>query len=798
MDYHLHRQGKNLGVVSLEELQRRRDAGELSGDDLVWCEGMAHWAALDSVLGPRINAGPRAPQPPPLPAAALRKANRPPVWGIVVIVILVGAGISSLGIFGVKFMQGVRQARRYQTRSADSSDLAGQRVDVSTNSRTLQDVNVKRRAFRVRQWVDAYRNYGPHTAAFDHDATQLMDAWVAANYGGATNLPSPQVLSDKLAAEPDCQDPLVLAAAAANAIELHEKVRRLELALAAFGQSHYKAYPKFYTAVSLAQDLGNRSQRIRSLDQQARNYLQTAFADGSFQPDDEEEIAELFVNGWANAFFQRNAGPVVDTVKQAKGYPWLAQVLEGEKEIDEAWRVRGSGYANTVTSQGWQGFSEHLAKAQQTLTQAWKTHPERPLAPARMITVAMGADGITEMRTWFDRAVNAQIDYPQAWSHMRWGLRPRWGGSLDAMLALGVRAVDTRRFDTDVPRKLFDFISDVESEMELKRGEHIYGRADVWPHLQEMYEGYLAMSSQPESRRAWGSAYAAVAFIAGKYDIARKQLEALDWNPVHENLTGWGADLSLMPVKVAALTGASADAVKRAEAAYERGDLAAPIQIYNELNSAADTDERTREFSRSRLAALQQEQSLAKGEWIELMPASDKDPNWAFDGDKLRRLSDGALEVESGPRGHGFYCRTPVGPDFEVTGEFELVRSSTRDFQAGLLIGLPDNMQSHWYAFRMKSNASEGQVASFSLRWTTRQVGHTTTLTEGRNTFRFRLQDGKADAWVNDSQVLNQAAPEKQLGLARDCFLGLGAFNDMNETVIRYRNVKARRLGVAP
>ena len=67
-------------------------------------------------------------------------------------------------------------------------------------------------------------------------------------------------------------------------------------------------------------------------------------------------------------------------------------------------------------------------------------------------------------------------------------------------------------------------------------------------------------------------------------------------------------------------------------------------------------------------------------------------------------------------------------------------------------------------------------------------------LDDKTNTFRFRLERDKADAWLNGAQVLRQASPTKALKLNRDSLLGLGAYNDVNETIIRYRNVKARRL----
>lgn len=51
MNYHLNRDGQDLGVFSVEELQRRRAAGELSGSELVWTTGMAEWQTLDSIKG---------------------------------------------------------------------------------------------------------------------------------------------------------------------------------------------------------------------------------------------------------------------------------------------------------------------------------------------------------------------------------------------------------------------------------------------------------------------------------------------------------------------------------------------------------------------------------------------------------------------------------------------------------------------------------------------------------------------------------------------------------------------------
>lgn len=42
-----------------------------------------------------------------------------------------------------------------------------------------------------------------------------------------------------------------------------------------------------------------------------------------------------------------------------------------------------------------------------------------------MITVAMGDSDANEMRVWFDRAIEGQLDLQSAWNRMQTGLLPR-------------------------------------------------------------------------------------------------------------------------------------------------------------------------------------------------------------------------------------------------------------------------------------------------------------------------------------------------------------------------------------
>jgi hypothetical protein len=532
------------------------------------------------------------------------------------------------------------------------------------------------------------------------------------------------------------------------------------------------------------------------LDAAAMQQLKEAFQDGSFHPEDQAEIADVLIMDWGRQFFDRNAAAIYPLVEaQGKDFQWLALVLEGQYEINEAWKARGGGYTDTVTEGGWKGFREHLGEARKCFTKAWELQPDLPLAPDRMMTVALGDSGLEEMRLWFDRTVAAQVDYPDAWSEMRWGLRPRWYGNLDAMLAFGVMAVDTKRFDTDVPGVFFDVISDMESELRWPGGEHIYDRADIWPHLQQMYEGYIANASPSASPDGWRRTYASVAYLAGKYETARQQLEALHWQTKHWNLSGWGTDMSLMPLEVAARTGPLAGQIDAAESAYNDGDIAGALRFYTGLAARTNADERTRAFIQDRLVTLGMEDRLDKGEWVDFMPSGTNFPGWYIERGKCQCLPDGSLEVESDEGGHLLYARVQMGMNFEVKGGFTVVRSSTKAFQAGLIMGLPDFDTYGWDAFRIKRNNDEGDVVSFSQHWTKNQVLSPVAINSRTNSFDFRLQNGKVTASVNDREIFDKVNPPENYYLSTNEFLlGLGAFNDMNNTVIRYYDIKARKL----
>jgi hypothetical protein len=98
MQIHVARDGKQVGIFSLEEINRQLAAGTLSLSDQAWYEGAAGWAALSTVPGVSAAAATR-PSPvspavasvPPAAAVPQRKTEQLAVLSLI---------FSIVGLFG--------------------------------------------------------------------------------------------------------------------------------------------------------------------------------------------------------------------------------------------------------------------------------------------------------------------------------------------------------------------------------------------------------------------------------------------------------------------------------------------------------------------------------------------------------------------------------------------------------------------------------------------------------------------------------------------------------------------------
>ncbi|HEX8915817.1 MAG TPA: hypothetical protein VF796_25910 [Humisphaera sp.] len=225
-----------------------------------------------------------------------------------------------------------------------------------------------------------------------------------------------------------------------------------------------------------------------------------------------------------------DGSPAVDALMQAfdgsAARPSAKQTAWGEYHIKMAWAARGSGYANTVTSEGWRLFRRSLDVAKENLEAAYAADPTDAEAATLMITVAMGA-GLPreEMERWYARAEKARPGNEMAARAKLLYLQPKWHGSPE----------DVDAFMTELgnppeggPTRLAAVCADVLWEAEWRRprargetGDWFGYDAPGWERLKRAYERYLDRTPDDHYHR---SRYAMAAWRAGDTELAKAQL----------------------------------------------------------------------------------------------------------------------------------------------------------------------------------------------------------------------------------------------------------------------------------
>jgi len=202
-------------------------------------------------------------------------------------------------------------------------------------------------------------------------------------------------------------------------------------------------------------------------------------------------------------------------------------IFEGEFYTRYAWDARGSGFADTVTPQGWKLFQERLVIARKALEKAYEMQPDNPLPATDMISICMGmGDEPAETQRWFDRALAADPDNEQAVVRMLMYLEPKWHGSPAAMAALVERLAATHNYRGKMPLAMVKFHRTIATYQ--PSHDAYLARPEVWPQMQSVFESYLVLFPFDRSER---TAYAINCVQASKWDLANTQFQILGDQP---------------------------------------------------------------------------------------------------------------------------------------------------------------------------------------------------------------------------------------------------------------------------
>ena len=392
--------------------------------------------------------------------------------------------------------------------------------------------------FRTRFQLDRYKTKGHRDPKWDADALALLPAEITGGIAdttddyytpaGAVPLADRVTIARRIAAS-GCDDAIVdydAACALASA--------RDPGSAALFARAEAAAPASPYLAVdqleicrrnALAQRLEPDSPAESAALERMRKLFREAIADRESTSASRRGVW----NSAAAVVATDKEKPLLafgDAVEGTPGAdPWIYHTFMGRVEINRAWHARGSGWANTVTDDGWKQFNAHLVAAREHFQKAIEADDTLPQPYAYMITVAMGESAGNE-RDWFGLAIERQCDYGPAYQNVLNALLPRWDGTHVQMLQVGIDAVAAGRFDTRAPAELLVAIAEIEQDM---KPDELDARqiARVYPPVCACLDGYIARSDSTKVRLWARSLRAAWASRAGKWAEAQVQFAAL-------------------------------------------------------------------------------------------------------------------------------------------------------------------------------------------------------------------------------------------------------------------------------
>jgi hypothetical protein len=401
------------------------------------------------------------------------------------------------------------------------------------------------RSADFKPWRQQFYDYNLHTVGdifrknYDHlqpwaaSAGRVLDdlAGTFAELPGAKSAPALRAESQTVV-EAGCDDPMVLYACGIG----YQTAQQIDKAIEMFAKSYERFKGTVYPVSRMQRALG-RLLNCRMM------------REGKNLSPETEAVVQEWISCSVKALYDVSRGDVVGRQFYAKILgsgtdgnkeirerlhaalvaeidkggvdPWFGAVVKGYAEIDRAWAARGGGYSNTVTEAGWKGFAEHLDLAEKDFNAAWALDSTLAQAPAGMITVCMGkSSGFAAEKMWMNRVLSAQMDFTDAYVNIFNAWLPRWGGTHDAILALGRQALATRAFDTELPDVLLRAFNTVAGDLQSTKGDPnlVWKNAKVWSDIQALFDGYLAEPSRAAVRDWDLTRYAAFAWKCGKND----------------------------------------------------------------------------------------------------------------------------------------------------------------------------------------------------------------------------------------------------------------------------------------
>lgn len=667
---------------------------------------------------------------------------------------------------------------------------------------TTREVAEQKLAYNRRTLVDAYREHGKHDPKWDEPAVELLEE-MARHFSSTEGFKSREEILDltKPLLNLGCDDPMVKYCHAAMILGTDRTKAGRQQALDLFQESYvglkdsgYPANRRLACADSAWEYLARKNADKQQIAEAWRNLL-TEFPDTiAMQGADDVSVRDLYslINNITEKWSPPQKAQVYEQVKPlASEHPFLVNMVGGDYHMAAAWAARGGGWASEVTDEGWQSFADHVAEARACYEKAAE-EPGQPEAAAALIKVAMASSPTPagEMRYWFDRAVEVQIDYAPAYVNLVFGYSPRWHGSFGLMYQFGLECKNTDRYDTSVPYKFCDTLWRIANDSQNSAGLTSLNRPGLYENTHEVCRRYIQhytdVSEDPDRVDWWGTIDFGFAYCTEHWQEAAHILDQTG-DVLHDDA------LSRFP-----LNGDQAIAEVRLRTSPRAGELGELLaedagdtseEHLSRLESLADDESlhsSIRSRVRSQLQRLRWQSAFEAGKTVSLTADEDLS-GWTVVTGTWQSNASGGLDGVSHTRGIIVRCETYFGNAWELTGKWRYGKSPYAKWDAGIIIFGGDRPLHSVTLNPTKDWVAAGPFGELD------DYHRPLSISGEEVSFRLRLDNGVVSYWVNDEQVITD---EELPGWRSDepIKLALGARYRWAGSELSFRNLTIKPL----
>jgi hypothetical protein len=255
----------------------------------------------------------------------------------------------------------------------------------------------QRAAWGRRIFVGGYDRAGVRSSRWDREARRFLEAGLPSILG----LPGGPSRADHIAkgealVAAGCRDPAVLYVLARALSDAHprspEVMALLKEAVEGMKVARYPRAAARYVASGLCREYAISLENqggCRAVTPLELQWFRESLSD-SYDSGESAVLAYQLVSGTGADVVRRGKDEIARAVAEAPSTePWLRHLVAGMNATGLAFEARGVDYADKVKAEGWDRFYGHMARARESLHEAWRLRPDRPEPPTEMLDVLL-------------------------------------------------------------------------------------------------------------------------------------------------------------------------------------------------------------------------------------------------------------------------------------------------------------------------------------------------------------------------------------------------------------------------